>query len=347
MTDGALPSELASRTMFLVWGPPSHANRTRVLAARLGIEVRHVYSTRRRGALAAPLKYPYQTVATFFHLFRLRPRIVFVQNPPSFAAMVTAVYAALTGAEFIVDAHSDAFDSPYWSRPEWLYRRLARRALTTIVTNEHFADRLRSWGASASVVPDIPTRFDHGPYEVGSEFNVAVVATFAADEPIDEVVEAARSLPDAKFRITGDTGRENASVPSDLPANVELTGFLPIEEYYGLLHSSDAVMALTTRNHTMQRGACEALSLGTPIITSDWPVLVEYFRRGTVHVDNSAGGIQRGVETMRADTERHREEIVDLRREVEAEWEAARDGLIELVAATAADNVRRPRLSGS
>ncbi len=233
MSEGALPADIAARTMFLVWGPPSHANRTRLLAARLGIEVLHVYSTRRRGALAAPIKYPYQFVATIFHLFRIRPRIVFVQNPPSFAAMVTAIYAALTGADFVVDAHSDAFDSKYWSRPEWIYRRLARRALTTIVTNEHFAARLRSWGASASVVSDIPTRFDHGPYQLGTDFNVAVVATFAPDEPIDEVVRAARSLPHTTFRITGDTRRENASIPANRPATVELTGVLPFEDYYG------------------------------------------------------------------------------------------------------------------
>ena len=33
----------------------------------------------------------------------------------------------------------------------------------------------------------------------------------------------------------------------------------------------DGILALTTHDHTMQRGACEAVSLGVPIITSDWP----------------------------------------------------------------------------
>jgi glycosyltransferase involved in cell wall biosynthesis len=326
-----LPRALAGESVFIAWGPPAYTNRTRLLAAALGIEVRHVYSTRRRGALAAVVKYPYQAVATTWYLLRRRPALVFVQHPPSFAAMVVAGYAALTGASFVVDAHSDAFDSPWWTRPRWLQRRVARRAITTIVTNDHFADQLAGDGAHASVVRDIPTRFEADPYPLGPELNIAVVATFAPDEPLDAVVDAARSLPGVRFRITGDTRREGAAIPSELPANVELTGFLPLGEYYGLLRGSDAVMVLTTRDHTMQRGACEALSLGTPIITSDWALLRDYFCKGTVHVDNSATGIQDGVERLRDDLERYREEIVQLRTEVDAEWDRSRDALTDTI----------------
>jgi hypothetical protein len=38
------------------------------------------------------------------------------------------------------------------------------------------------------VVRDIPTRFDPAPYPLGPELNIAVVATFAPDEPLEEVV---------------------------------------------------------------------------------------------------------------------------------------------------------------
>ena len=336
-----LPSDVAERAVFIAWGPPSYTNRTRPLAAALGIEVRHVYSIRRRGALAALVKYPYQTVATTWLLFRQRPALVFVQHPPSFTAMLAAAYGALTGTPFVVDAHSDAFDSPWWSRPRWLQRRVARRALTTIVTNDHAAGLIRRWGASATVVCDFPTDFDPVPYPMGPEFNIAVVATFASDEPLEEVVAAARSLPEVRFRVTGDTRREDATIPSALPANVELTGFLPPADYYGLVHDSDAAMVLTTRDHTMQRGACEALSLGTPIITSDWPLLRDYFRQGTVYVDNTAAGIRGGVEALREDIGRYRREIVQLRIDALAEWETARDELVHVILADAAVARRR------
>ena len=53
------------------------------------------------------------------------------------------------------------------------------------------------------------------------------------------------------------------------PDNVRLTGFLPDSDYVGLILASDAVIALTTMDHTMQRGAYEAVYLGRPVITSN------------------------------------------------------------------------------
>lgn len=326
------PAEMVpSRAVFLAWGPPAYTMRTRLLASQLGIEVRHIFSTRRRGWLAAPFKYSYQAVATAAYLLRHRPRLVFVQHPPSLAVLSVTVYAVLTRADFVVDAHSDAFLSRIWSRPRWLQRMMARRALATIVTNEHFAGIVRGWGARACVIRNIPGEFEHRPVALGDDFNVAVVATFAPDEPVHEIFAAAAQVPEARFRITGDPTRENASIPAVIPDNVELTGFLPAEDYYGLLHDSDAVMVLTTRDHTMQRGACEALSLDTPIITSDWPLLVDYFRKGTVHVDNTASGIAAGVEAMRSAHGRYRTEITELRQEVDDEWRAARVELTALL----------------
>lgn len=335
-SEGALPKELADRAVFIAWGPPAYTNRTRPLAAALGVEVLHVYSIRRRGALAALVKYPYQLVVTAWHLLRRRPALVFVQHPPSFTAMVASLYGWVTRTPFVVDAHSDAFDSPWWSRPRWLQARVARRALTTIVTNDHFAELLRGRGACAAVVRDFPTDFEPADYPMGPELNIVVVATFAPDEPLGEVVAAARSLPEVRFRVTGDTRREDATIPTALPANVELTGFLPLAEYHGLVRDSDAAMVLTTRNHTMQRGACEALSLGTPIITSDWPLLRDYFSKGTVYVDNTEHGIRDGVGRMRDEIDRYREEIVQLRVESQAEWDEAREELVDMILASPA-----------
>ena len=65
-----------------------------------------------------------------------------------------------------------------------------------------------------------------------------------------------------------------------MPPNVTLTGFLSDEAYGGLVCGADVVMTLTTRDHTMLRGAYEAIYQGTPVIVSDWPLLREALRRG-------------------------------------------------------------------
>jgi glycosyltransferase involved in cell wall biosynthesis len=116
-----------------------------------------------------------------------------------------------------------------------------------------------------------------------------------------------------------------------MPPNVHLTGFLAEPTYNGLLAHAGAVMCLTTRDHTMQNGAAEALYLGTPIITSDWGVLREYFSRGTIHVDNSPAAIAAAVRRMMDDGERYRAEVRSLRDEIGARWERDRAAMLAAI----------------
>jgi glycosyltransferase involved in cell wall biosynthesis len=320
---------LRDRALFLVWGPPRYGPRSTVFARELGIDVVFVQSTLRRGALVAPVKYLHQAIATARLLVRCRPVLVFVQSPPSVAVLAVAAYCRLTRARYVVDAHSAAMLSPYWTRPRWLVAALSRGAAVTIVTNEYFARTVRAWGGRALVVADVPTAFPSGGvYTFEAEVNVMVVSSFAEDEPLEEILAAAADLPDVALHVTGDPSRRWNGVLPELPSNVRLTGFLGDADYYTLMRASDAVMCLTTRNHTMQRGACEALSIGTPIVTSDWPLLREYFRAGTVHVDNSAAGIAAGVRELLRDRARFRDGIDQLRREQSVAWKESLERLL-------------------
>ena len=88
--------------------------------------------------------------------------------------------------------------------------------------------------------------------QLNGNFNVTVVNSFKEDEPLQEVLQAARSLPEVKFFITGNTGKANPqTLVAGAPGNVSFTGFLPTERYYGLLNASHAVMCsracVTTR----------------------------------------------------------------------------------------------------
>ncbi len=328
------PSLAALRrdVLFLVWGPPSHGPRSEVFARELGIDIEFVFSTDRRGFVSAPIKYVQQTAKTAWLLLRRRPQVVFVQSPPTFAVMTVAVYAALTAGRYVVDAHSAAMLSPYWTRPRWVYRYLSRFAAATIVTNEYFADIVRGYGGRALVIPDIPTSFRRdGVQDAKGKFNIVVVSTMSPDEPLVEVMTAASELPDVTFHVTGDNKRARTRLSHEVPVNVRFTGFLPAHAYYSLMASSQAVMCLTTRNHTMQRGACEALWIGRPIVTSSWPVLRSYFSEGTVHVDNTADAIRDGVEEMVRGHSRYAAEIENLQTKRRLEWRSTLASLVELL----------------
>jgi glycosyltransferase involved in cell wall biosynthesis len=328
----ALPPELRADALFLVWGPPSHGPRSQVFAREIGVEIRFVTSTRRRGAITAPARYASMWIKTMRLLSSRRPRLVFVQSPPTFAVLAVWWYCSRSDARFVVDAHSAAMLARYWTRPASLYRQVARRALATIVTNEHFARRIRQDGGRALVIPDIPTSFPIGdPYPIGDGFHVMVVSSFAPDEPLPAIVSAARELDDVVFHVTGDPRRPGAPARDRLPENVRMTGFLPDPAYYALMSGSHAVMCLTTRDHTMQRGACEALWVGTPIVTSRWPLLQQYFNEGTVHVGSTAEEIRDGVRAMIRHHARYARQIEHLRSDRRRAWRVALGSLTTLL----------------
>jgi glycosyltransferase involved in cell wall biosynthesis len=315
---------LGARSLFLVWGPPSHGPRSIVFARELGIEAFFLVATRRRGMLAGLYKYPVQAAKTVGLLVRRRPRVVFVQNPPSFAPILVWLYSALTGARFVVDAHSGAMQFRFWTRPRFLYRAMARAAVTTIVTNDRFAATIRGYGGRALVVADIPTTYPAAAaHPVPQGFNVMMVSSFAWDEPLEEVIAAARSMPEVGFFVTGDPARLGDGVPRDIPGNVHLTGFLPEEDYYALMAACDAVLCLTKRDDTMQRGACEAVWVGRPIVTSDWRVLRDTFGAGAAYADNTEEGIRGAILDVARDPGRYAGEIERLRIEHRLAWDRA------------------------
>jgi len=325
-------------TLFLVWGLPGQGPRSQVFARELGIsELHFIHTALQRGLLFAPLKYACQAVQTMLVLVRKHPRIIFVQSPPSLAVLVVFIYCALTGSRYLIDAHSAAF-LPFWTYPKWLHRFLARRAVTTIVTNEYSQEEINRWGGHAFVLRDIPTTFPRlESYPLNGNFNVVVINTFSPDEPLSEVMEAASALADFHFYVTGRDAEGSQALKADAPANVHFTGFLPNEQYYALLATSQVVLCLTTRDHTMQRGACEALWLGKPLVTSDWPLLREYFHQGTVHVMNDRSDIYQGLLKMKKHYQRYAAEIRDLQTARKQEWEQKAAALVELV--QAADEV--------
>lgn len=325
--------KIAQKSLFLVWGPPSYGPRSKVFSSELGIEELHfIYLSTRRGLISALYKYPFQALKTFHLLFLKKPKIVFVQNPPSIAVFIVFLYCALTGNHYLVDAHSAAFQKPYWIRPQWVYKIIARKAVATIVTNEYFQDIIQEWGGNVFLLRDIPTTFErYRNYHLDDNFNIVVINTFSKDEPIYEVIQAAKDLPEVRFYITGKLDKQDPQIINSHHANIHFTDFLPDEEYYGLLDQAHAIICLTTRDNTMQRGACEALSMEKPIITSNWPLLQNYFHKGTVHVKNTKAGIRNGVNELIKDYSKYQSEIKQLRLERQHDWDESMNDLAALL----------------
>ncbi len=326
---------LRRRTLFLVWAAASDgSSRSRHLAQELGIrELHHVSVLRGAPTWAAPFRYALQGLRTLGLLSRKRPGLVIVQSPPSHAVLFVRLYCRITGAGYVVDAHSDAFQRRVWFKPSWLHDPAVRDALVTLVHVDSFQSLVEARGGRALVLRDPIGSYEWDDYPLKDGFNIAVVNRFAPDEPIEQVLRAAARMPSVRFHVTGDPEKAPPGLLARAPKNVTFTGFLPSRQYYGLLRSSQAVMALTTRDHTFQCGANEALSLEKPVITSAWQTLRDYFPRGAVFVDNSEDGILEGVCEMVSRHEACEGEIRELRRSQRVDWENRVDELAEIVEA--------------
>jgi glycosyltransferase involved in cell wall biosynthesis len=320
--------------LFIVWGAFQGSRRSEQIAKRFGIDVEYVYFTTKQGLLYAPFKYAYQAIATLVLLARRRPDVVFIQNPPTFAPLFVYLYGLLSNTKFIIDTHTGALIYPQWQWTLPLQRFLSHRALTTILTNEHLAQEVASWGANSFVLEDPPMAIEIPkpmPLEE-STLNVVMVSVAYPDEPVAEMVEVARNLPDMDFYITGDftNSKYFQDVVRNAPANVHFTGFLR-EDYFALLEAVDVIVCLTTDDHTFQSGANEALWLGKPLITSDWPILKRYFNKGTIHVANTVESIQRGLLEMQQNLADFQVGILTLQEERRRQWYEKAEILLRLI----------------
>lgn len=281
-------------------------------------------------ASTVAIKYLGQWIKTSRILRAERPDVVFVMTPPVFAALPACWYSWRHKKHLVLDAHTAAFLHARWRHLQWLQRALCRGAATTLVHNAHLADLVRRAGGHATLVPDVPVIFPEvEKFARPPEFCVAVVCSFNPDEPLDAIFAAARLLPNVRFFVTGNPRHLPARLRSAVPENVSLTGFLSTPAYGGLLAGVDVVLTLTTRDHTMLRGAYEAIHQGTPVIISNWPLLREEFNTGAVHVDNSAPAIAAAIRTIQSCSGAYREGAARLRAAKLARWKVVRESILK------------------
>jgi glycosyltransferase involved in cell wall biosynthesis len=312
--------------IFITWYP--YCRRSDAIAEQIGARSYLVHYLRFKVPYLAPLKYILQCIKTLWILFRNRPSLVLVASPPVFAPLLIWLLSKPLRYVFVIDAHSGVFQHRRWKWALPIQRFLARRALLTIVTNDHMQDIVRSWKSNVAKIQDLSLNLDpQGKASRRPGFHVVFICTFSGDEPVEEVARAGRLLADVSFTFTGDPYYAPANFRATLASNVRLTGFMPDAEYLALLRGADAILVLTLEDHTMQRGAYEAMSLEKPLITSHWPLLKRTFSRGTIHVDNTAEGIASAVRQIQADPGRWREEMVGLKRERRSVSEAQVDTL--------------------
>jgi len=328
---GLIQNRVSSRSnealLFITWA--EDCSRSDSIAKRLGGISLMVYSPFWGSRYSTVFfKYLSQSFKTLKALFRHRPRVVLVMTPPVFACIPVWIYSKFTRARHIIDAHSGAFLDRRWTSILFLHKFFSRHAALTLVTSPFCAELVSGWGANTKIVSDVPVCFEEPRHpKLGGRMNMTFIGTFTRDEPLMEFLSAASQFQDIQFYVTGRLKDASPDVLNAAPKNVVFTDFLSNADYVGLLLASDAVICLTTEDHTMQRGAYEAVYLGKPVITSNFDLLRKSFHAGTIHVGNSPEEIALGIREMKQDLRKYQREVQQLRAEKLQRWDKVEQDL--------------------
>ena len=298
--------------------------RTRTLCFALNLSL-SVLETKHRGFV----RWGFLASRTLVLLRRRKPRTLIVQNPSIAAAMLSLIFRPVFRYRLIIDAHNEAI-CPY-KHNNALVRAVSRWLIRgvdiTVVTNESLAAEVKRIGGTPFVLFDcIPERPPGLEIVRPSKIEVLVVSTFSRDEPIDEIIGAARLLPQVQFRFTGQpTADIEAKI---LPSNARLTGLLSDRDYWSAMGSTSLVLDLTDRQDCLVCGAYEALALSKPLILTDCRVARELFKDGASYTANEADAIAEVILAVALDLASRSLAAHQAAVRLKTEWRVAVAGLL-------------------
>lgn len=240
---------------------------------------------------------------TLWMLLRLRPDVLLVQNPSLILTVLCVLLRPLFRYRLVVDAHNEAVTPYLFDKPSVRFaaRQCLKRAAITIVTNTSLAQKVRAAGGNPFVLPDAIPRAPIAVVQPArtSPFTVIVISTFAKDEPLACVFDAARELGElAAFKVTGNFRKMDPALRAQAPANVQFTGFLAETDYWMLLRDSGAVLDLTEMPDCLVCGAYEAVAVERPLILTDSTAARDWFGDAAVYVRNEAASVARAVREL-------------------------------------------------
>lgn len=275
--------------IFISW--IRHHGRSAGLAEALGIDSFYISG----GTGVAPLRYIRAWRETARILRQRRPRSVVVMQPPV-VALLSVTMSTPRSTKIIGDLHTGVFTDPKWKWALPLTMRILRKRGIAVVTGGELADRAREHGVEALEMHDMITSVavtegapDEAVVEGVLDKDYALVPlAYAFDEPVDELLQAAREHLDVTWVLTG---RPPQTVRDAAPENVIFPGFVTNNDYGRLVANANVMVALTTQENTMQRVGYEALGSGTVLVTSGTKVLRDFFADAALYAEPTAASI--------------------------------------------------------
>lgn len=286
-------------SIYIVW--KKYQRRVESLAPEMGASINYYhYGWEERRRVFKAFSYVLKFTRTLADLLRQRPRRVFVQLAPTPALYAVAAYAWLSGSAYVADCHNSMI---YGTWIDWpLARRLLNRSESILVHNADVAEKAARRGLATFVLrtplPRISIRDSKAILtRLGLKKNgyVIVPGNLADDEPLEEIFDAARLIPEVPFVFTWFAERLPQKLRATAPSNVVFTGYLAPDAFNVAFAHAAAALVLTRREGTQPSGAAEAVALEVPVVLSDLNTTRRINGRAAIYVFHDPPTIAAGV----------------------------------------------------
>lgn len=302
---------MKSNTIWVTW---EYQVRNRNLSKELGVTLYEInYDKHSR-----LLRYFFCIGQTIKILLQVKPKIVIHQSPSIVLAFLLSLLKDIFKYRVIIDTHNAGVKPAEGTSKllNWLAHFSLKRADLIILHNEMIAAQLpKSISVERLILADpLPSVLKEQRLESnkGDVFTVVFVCRWASDEPYQEVIRAAQILESEKANVKIIcTGRYPKHIKKEkLPKNIELSGFVSVEEYDLILKKAHCVLALTTRQDSLNCAAYEGMAYEKPTILSKSALLERFFSKGFSHTLNNAGSISNTIIAVMKDYVKLKHDII-------------------------------------
>ena len=262
---------------------------------------------------------------TILILIKEKPKLVITQSPSNVLALFMVTMGRFFTDKIVIDAHNGGV-RPFHAKFHFIlpiFAFIHKKADLVIVTNKALAEVIADNKGKSFILEDKLPQFQSiKRKQLSGGFNLVSICTFEADEPFQEIIQAASLIDqNIKIYITGNYSKIGSDSIDSASSNVIFTGYLPEAEYISLLSSCDAIIDLTNEPDCLVCGAYEAVSLEKPLLLTKTTALKNYFYTGVVFTENTSDKIADAISTVILKKDALNKQIYALKHEITADFD--------------------------